>query len=82
MLFNLFKKLQVYETRESMVAARTCIEDGAVSLDGGILSENGILSLGYGSLSLSDKYCLLHLLYVYNHFCVELLEHDAYCLTR
>ncbi|KAH1248904.1 Protein DEFECTIVE IN MERISTEM SILENCING 3 [Glycine max] len=44
-LFNLFKKLQVYETRESMVAARTCIEDGAVSLDGGILSENGILSL-------------------------------------
>lgn len=53
MLFNLFKKLQVYETRESMVAARTCIEDGAVSLDGGILSENGILSLGYRSLSLS-----------------------------
>ncbi|KAG4930294.1 hypothetical protein JHK86_047255 [Glycine max] len=51
-LFNLFKKLQVYNTRENMVAARTCIEDGAVSLDGGILSENGILSLGYGNPSI------------------------------
>lgn len=78
-LFNLFKKLQVHETRENMVAARTCIEDGAVSLDGGILSENGILSLGYRSLSLSHEYYLLHLLYVYNHFCVELLEYDACC---
>ncbi|KAK7293085.1 hypothetical protein RJT34_15946 [Clitoria ternatea] len=47
-LFSLFKKLQVYKTRQSMVAARACIEDGAVSLDGGILRENGILSLGYG----------------------------------
>ncbi|KAH1202088.1 Structural maintenance of chromosomes flexible hinge domain-containing protein GMI1 [Glycine max] len=42
----------VYNTRENMVAARTCIEDGAVSLDGGILSENGILSLGYGNPSI------------------------------
>ncbi|KAL2318142.1 hypothetical protein Fmac_032018 [Flemingia macrophylla] len=48
-LFNLFKKLQVYDRRESMMAARACIEDGAVSLDGGILRENGILSLGHGN---------------------------------
>ncbi|XP_027332090.1 structural maintenance of chromosomes flexible hinge domain-containing protein GMI1 [Abrus precatorius] len=48
-LFSLFKKLHVYKTRENMVAARACIEDGAVSLDGGILRESGILSLGYGN---------------------------------
>ncbi|OIW07390.1 hypothetical protein TanjilG_10225 [Lupinus angustifolius] len=47
-LFRIFGKLQVYETRESMLAACACIEDCAVSLDGGILRENGLLSLGYG----------------------------------
>lgn len=47
-LFSLFRKLQVYETREYMVAARACIEDGAVSLDGGIIRESGMISLGYG----------------------------------
>ncbi|CAL0318893.1 unnamed protein product [Lupinus luteus] len=52
-LFSLFRKLQVYETRESMMAACDCIEDDAVSLDGGILRENGLLSLGYGYLPLS-----------------------------
>ncbi|KAK2453121.1 En/Spm transposon [Trifolium repens] len=52
-LFSLFKKLQVYETRESMMAALPCIgEDGAVSLDGGIIRENGILSLGHGNPSI------------------------------
>jgi hypothetical protein len=52
-LFSLFKRLQVYETRESMMAALPCIgEDGAVSLDGGIIRENGILSLGHGYLSI------------------------------
>ena len=47
-LFNLFKKLHVYRTRECTVSTRACIEDGAISLDGGIFRENGILSLGYG----------------------------------
>ncbi|XP_061340120.1 uncharacterized protein LOC133286688, partial [Gastrolobium bilobum] len=51
-LFSLFKKLHVYKTRESMVAARACIVDGAVSLDGGILRENAVLSLGYGNPSI------------------------------
>jgi hypothetical protein len=46
-LFNLFIKLHVYKTRECMVSAHACIEDGAISLDGGIFRENGILSLGY-----------------------------------
>ncbi|XP_004498513.1 structural maintenance of chromosomes flexible hinge domain-containing protein GMI1 [Cicer arietinum] len=48
-LFSLFKKVHVYKTRENMVAALACIEDGAVSLDGGIIRENGTLSLGYGN---------------------------------
>ncbi|CAI8605727.1 unnamed protein product [Vicia faba] len=48
-LFSLFKKLHVYKTRENMVDALPCIEEGAVSLDGGIIRENGTLSLGYGN---------------------------------
>jgi structural maintenance of chromosomes flexible hinge domain-containing protein 1 len=52
-LFSLFKKLHVYETRENMVDALDCIEDGAVSLDGGIIRENRALSIGYGYLSFS-----------------------------
>ncbi|XP_045808734.1 structural maintenance of chromosomes flexible hinge domain-containing protein GMI1 isoform X2 [Trifolium pratense] len=52
-LFRLFKKLQVYETRDSMVAALQCIEeDGAVSVDGGIIREMGTLSLGHGNPSI------------------------------
>ncbi|RHN76722.1 hypothetical protein MtrunA17_Chr1g0146991 [Medicago truncatula] len=48
-LFSLFKKLHVYKTSESMMAAIECIENGAVSLDGGIIRENGTLSLGFGN---------------------------------
>ncbi|XP_028806664.1 structural maintenance of chromosomes flexible hinge domain-containing protein GMI1 [Neltuma alba] len=51
-LFSLFRKLQVYETREYMMAARACLEDGAVSLDGGIIKESGLISLGYGNPSI------------------------------
>jgi len=52
-LFSLFKKLHVYKTRENMVDALDCIEDGAVSLDGGIIRENRALSIGYGYISFS-----------------------------
>lgn len=48
LFYNLFGELQVYETRKEMFAARACIKHGAVSLDGGILKENGIISLGFG----------------------------------
>ena len=51
-LYRLLGEVQVYETRECMLEARRCIKHGAVSLDGGILRENGVISLGYGSLSL------------------------------
>ncbi|KAK7850486.1 structural maintenance of chromosomes flexible hinge domain-containing protein gmi1 [Quercus suber] len=47
-LYRLLGEVQVYETRECMLEARRCIKHGAVSLDGGILRENGVISLGYG----------------------------------
>jgi hypothetical protein len=36
-----------------MLEARHCIKHGAVSLDGGILRDNGVVSLGFGYLSLA-----------------------------
>ncbi|XP_017973164.1 PREDICTED: uncharacterized protein LOC18605777 isoform X4 [Theobroma cacao] len=47
LFYRLFSKLQVYETREHMENARACIKHSAISLDGGILRKNGIISLGY-----------------------------------
>ncbi|KAK1571160.1 hypothetical protein Q3G72_012800 [Acer saccharum] len=49
LFYRLFGKLQIYVTREYMIQARACIKYGAVSLDGGILRENGIISLGHGN---------------------------------
>lgn len=48
LFYLLFGELQVYETRESMKGACSCIKHGAVSLDGGIMKGNGVLSLGIG----------------------------------
>jgi hypothetical protein len=36
-----------------MLEACHCIKHGAVSLDGGILRDNGVVSLGFGYLSLA-----------------------------
>ncbi|XP_044505503.1 structural maintenance of chromosomes flexible hinge domain-containing protein GMI1 isoform X4 [Mangifera indica] len=49
LFYRLFSELQVYRTREDMIEARACIKQGAVSLDGGILKENGFISLGNGN---------------------------------
>ncbi|XP_043816102.1 structural maintenance of chromosomes flexible hinge domain-containing protein GMI1 isoform X2 [Manihot esculenta] len=49
LFYRLFGELQVYGTRQHMIEARASIKHGAVSLDGGILRENGIISLGYGN---------------------------------
>ncbi|KAL5738604.1 hypothetical protein ACOSP7_031365 [Xanthoceras sorbifolium] len=49
LFYRLFGNLQIYKTREHMIQARGCIKNGAVSLDGGILRENGIISLGHGN---------------------------------
>lgn len=46
LFYRLFGELQVYETREHIKMAHPFINEGAVSLDGGILRGNGLLSLG------------------------------------
>ncbi|KAI3731384.1 hypothetical protein L1987_62572 [Smallanthus sonchifolius] len=46
LFYRLFGETQVYETREDMKRAISCLKDGAVSLDGGILRGNGLMSLG------------------------------------
>ncbi|XP_023729100.1 structural maintenance of chromosomes flexible hinge domain-containing protein GMI1 [Lactuca sativa] len=46
LFYRLFGETQVYETREDMRRAISSIKDGAVSLDGGILRGNGVMSLG------------------------------------
>ncbi|KAL3521653.1 hypothetical protein ACH5RR_019802 [Cinchona calisaya] len=47
LFYRLFGELQVYENRQYMNIASSCIKDGAVSLDGGIMRGNGVISLGY-----------------------------------
>lgn len=46
LFYNLFTRLQVYQTRADMIRALPCITDGAVSLDGGIVKTTGMFSLG------------------------------------
>ncbi|XP_021977542.1 structural maintenance of chromosomes flexible hinge domain-containing protein GMI1 [Helianthus annuus] len=46
LFYRLFGDTQVYETRDDMKRAISCIKDGAVSMDGGILRGNGAVSLG------------------------------------
>lgn len=46
LFYNLFSRLQVYQTREEMIKALPCISDGAVSLDGGMIKTNGVFTLG------------------------------------
>lgn len=53
LFYNLFSRLQVYETREQMTSALPFICDGAVSLDGGMIrSADGLFSLGRRSVDL------------------------------
>ncbi|XP_057951572.1 structural maintenance of chromosomes flexible hinge domain-containing protein GMI1 isoform X2 [Malania oleifera] len=47
LFYCLLGELQVYETREDMKQSRAIIRHGAVSLDGGIMRQNGVVSLGY-----------------------------------
>ncbi|CAO2194357.1 unnamed protein product [Urochloa humidicola] len=46
LFFSLFSHLQVYKTRADIQRALPLINDGAVSLDGGILKPNGSFCLG------------------------------------
>ncbi|KAL6850170.1 hypothetical protein ACP4OV_020797 [Aristida adscensionis] len=47
LFYSLFSHLQVYKTRADIQRALPCINDGAISLDGGILRPNGSFCLGY-----------------------------------
>ena len=47
LFYNLFSHLQVYKARADIQCALPLINDGAVSLDGGILKPNGSFCLGY-----------------------------------
>jgi hypothetical protein len=47
LFYSLFSRLQVYKTRADIPRALPLINDGAVSLDGGILRPNGSFCLGH-----------------------------------
>nr|XP_025885711.1 structural maintenance of chromosomes flexible hinge domain-containing protein GMI1 isoform X7 [Solanum lycopersicum] len=55
LFYRLLGKLQVYKSREQLYMASSCIEDGAVSLDGGMMRGNGVISASVGS---EDPYIL------------------------
>ncbi|KAL1350360.1 protein DEFECTIVE IN MERISTEM SILENCING 3 isoform X1 [Arachis hypogaea] len=46
LFYGLFSGLQVYRTRNEMMSALPCIDEGAVSLDGGMIKKNGMFVLG------------------------------------
>ncbi|GAU13662.1 hypothetical protein TSUD_347660 [Trifolium subterraneum] len=46
LFYSLFSRLQVYETRDEMLLALRYINDGALSLDGGMIKKCGIFALG------------------------------------
>ncbi|XP_020698214.2 protein DEFECTIVE IN MERISTEM SILENCING 3 [Dendrobium catenatum] len=46
LFYQLFGKLQVYKTRAEMQQASSCIDQAAVSLDGGIIVTSGIIVFG------------------------------------
>lgn len=58
LFYCLFGEIQVYETREDMKKAKAFIKHGAVSLDGGIMRGNGVLSLGHRYVSYSQYICV------------------------
>ncbi|XP_055825977.1 structural maintenance of chromosomes flexible hinge domain-containing protein GMI1 [Solanum dulcamara] len=55
LFYRLLGKLQVYRSREQLYMASSCIEDGAVSLDGGMMRGNGVVSASVGS----EEPCIL-----------------------
>lgn len=74
LFYCLLREVQVYETIECMLEARHCIKHGAVSLDGGILRDNGIISLGFGYLSLAvsvDNYIVVTFWFLHVMFLIK-----------
>lgn len=56
LFYHLFSNLQVYASREDMVKALTCIRNGAISLDGGIIRSPGVFSLGKHEKDINLKF--------------------------
>lgn len=50
LFYSLFSHLQIYKTRKEMLLALPCINDGALSLDGGMIKKCGIFALGSRSV--------------------------------
>ncbi|XP_076917038.1 protein DEFECTIVE IN MERISTEM SILENCING 3-like [Bidens hawaiensis] len=48
LFYNIFSKLQVYDTRAHMLQALPFLSHGAISLDGGLVRSNGVLVFGTG----------------------------------
>ncbi|CAB4300658.1 unnamed protein product [Prunus armeniaca] len=46
LFYSLFSRLQIYRTRAEMRLALPCINDGALSLDGGVIKKSGVFILG------------------------------------
>lgn len=46
LFYHLFSNLQVYRSRMDMLKARSCISNGAISLDGGTIKRPGSFTLG------------------------------------
>ncbi|PON97290.1 Protein DEFECTIVE IN MERISTEM SILENCING [Trema orientale] len=46
LFYSLFARLQIYKTRVEMLQALSCITNGALSLDGGMIRKSGVFSLG------------------------------------
>lgn len=51
LFYSLFSRLQIYKTRKEMLDALPCINDGALSLDGGMIRKSGMFALGSRSVS-------------------------------
>ncbi|KAK6121818.1 hypothetical protein DH2020_044431 [Rehmannia glutinosa] len=56
LFYNLFSNLQVYKSREDMLKALPCIKDGAISLDGGMIRNPGVFSLGHHQGDIDVKF--------------------------
>ncbi|KAM6583857.1 hypothetical protein CsatB_010859 [Cannabis sativa] len=46
LFYSLLSRLQIYKTRAEMLQAFSCITDGALSLDGGMIKKSGAFALG------------------------------------
>ncbi|KAH9609220.1 hypothetical protein KSS87_000480 [Heliosperma pusillum] len=80
LFYNLFSRLQVYRTRAEMLLALPFITDGAVSLDGGMISATGVFALGsractfYASMPF---FSCCELQYLANYHCSQLFLHPS-----